>query len=256
MTFCLVQMRGQVFDYPSLVSISCGFYWAYYVFFVMYISVSRFRDVYFLFDSELEVGLDNVLLGDDEVLHEELVDGVVLLRLFLSTFLCLDLPRSFLLRVGSLLLPQLAVQSRFQFWRQQPSFQDFHLPLMIYSLYSSPLLALADLQRDLKMLVFQDYSDLLLLLFFFFVFFFALLHELLCSTFTSGFPLLTFCCLLGISSSITGYRVDSSEVVPFTLSCCNVDILLKVAESWISGSQMLCTRTLGLNVKLPGYFMK
>ena len=53
---------------------------------------------------------------------------------------------------------------------------------------------------------------------------FALLHELLCSVFTLGFPPITFCYLSDIYCSITRYEMDPSEIVSSTLFCCPVVI--------------------------------
>ena len=116
--------------------------------------------MYLLSGSKLEVGEGDILLGDDEVLLEELVNGVLFFCLFFCWLFVSRSTQPFLLGVDSFFFSPTACLKQIPVFKVGAWFSGFFLPLMIYSLYSSPLAALADLQRDHVEPIFHDSPDL------------------------------------------------------------------------------------------------
>ena len=93
----------------------------------------------------------------------------------------------FLLGVDSFFFSPTACLKQIPVFKVGAWFSGFFLPLMIYSLYSSPLAALADLQRDHVEPIFHDSPDLPSLPFWLIYYVLGLLWGLLCC------PLLVVC---------------------------------------------------------------
>ena len=155
----------------------------------------------------------DVLLGDDEVLLEELVDGVLFLRLFFCRLFVSRSTQPFFLGVDSFFFFSNVCLKQIPVFKVGAWFSGFFLPLMIYSLYSSPLAALADLQMDHVEPIFNDSPDLSSLPFWLNYYVLGLLWGLLCC------PLFVVCQtsllpLLGVEWILLNWLHTLYNVVP------------------------------------------